>query len=149
MEGLIRQTRHSLFIHFFFLLLKDRFQAEQILTIRALRCQSRDRRLDEQSELENVLKGKMMQRLSQIFRLSTSNKIPGALAAHNQTPKLHHTKGFAKRRPAHPHTLGESALRRQAVTRFQPALVQQACQANNHLFISRSPFGFCQRSPPI
>jgi len=149
MEGCIRYARHSLLFQFFFLLLKDGFQAEQILTVRAFRCQSRDRRFDEQSEFENILKGEMMQGLSKIFRFSAGDEVSRTLAAHNQTSELHHSKSFAKRRPAHMHTFGESALGRQAVAWFQPALIQQAREANYHLFVDRSPFGFRQCSPPI
>src|SRR5207253_11219237 len=123
---------------------QDGFQAEQTLTVRAFRSQSRDRRFEEQSEFENIWKGEMMQGLSKIFRLSAGDEVSRTLAAHNQTSELHHSKSFAKRRAAHVHAFGESALWRQAIAGFQPALMHQARKPNHHLFVDRSPFGFRQ-----
>src|ERR1051326_1792100 len=83
MKSGIRRTRYPFFPQFAFLLLKDGFQAEQILAICTLRRQSCDRRFDKQTKLENILKREMMQCICKIFRRSSGNETAGAVAAHN------------------------------------------------------------------
>src|SRR5215471_21522799 len=112
MEGGIRHTRHPLLLQFSFLLLKNGFQAEEIVTARAFRGQSGNRRLNQQTEFENVLKGEMMQGISELFRPSTGNEASRTAAAHDQPLQLHRTKSFANRRAAYADTFGESTLRR-------------------------------------
>src|SRR2546426_12841526 len=100
MKSSIRRTRHPLFLQFAFLLLKDCFQAAEILSSRAFCRQSCDRRFDKQAKFENILKSEIVQRVRQFFGLATRNKAAGAAPAHDQSFQLHRPESFANRWPA-------------------------------------------------
>src|SRR5207249_7439671 len=123
MKSGVCRASHAIFLHFTYLLLKNRFQANQILASRAFRRQSRDRRFDKQAELENVMKREVVQRVCQFLRPAAGNEASRAVAAHDQPLQLHRPKSLANRRPADTQTSGQSTLRGQAVTWFQPALL--------------------------
>src|SRR5207244_4847353 len=115
MKSRVCRASHALFLQFTFLLLKNGFQANEILASRAFCRQSRDRRFDKQAELENVMKREVVQRVCQFFRPAAGHEASRAMAADDQSLQLHRPKSLANRRPAGKQTFGESKLRGRAV----------------------------------
>src|SRR6266704_2934635 len=100
MKSLI-SLRNTLFLpELLFLQPQNRLQPRQILRSRTLGGQGRYGRLDEQSQLKDVLEGQVMKRQGQILCVAARNKVPGATPADGKALQLHHTKRFSQRRPA-------------------------------------------------
>src|SRR6266704_4311042 len=94
--------RNTLFLpEFLFLQPQNRLQPRNILSSRTLGSQGRYGRLDEQSQLKDVLERQVMKRQGQILCVAARNEVAGAPPADGKALQLHHTKRFSQRRPAH------------------------------------------------